>query len=209
MATTTPTRAASRPLLGRSARRNLPTAELYEDAVRRGEGLIAADGPLVVRTGKHTGRSPQDKFIVREPGSEGKIWWGAVNRPISEAHYERLRARLIEYAATRDLYSQDCFIGAAPAHRRSLRVYTETAWASIFARNLFRRPTRSPARRVQPEFHDHLRALVPGRPGNRGDPDRHRDPGPPGPDGGDHRRHRIRRRDQEVRVHGDELPDAR
>ncbi|MEX1168734.1 MAG: phosphoenolpyruvate carboxykinase (ATP) [Chloroflexota bacterium] len=152
MATPSPTTAAARPLLGRSVRANLPTAELYEDAVRRGEGLIAADGPLVVRTGKHTGRSPEDKFIVREPGSEAKIWWGAVNRPISEAHYDRLRARLIEHCAERDLYSQDCFIGAAPAHRRSLRVYTETAWASIFARNLFRRPSAVQLAGFAPNF---------------------------------------------------------
>lgn len=76
MATTSPTRAATRPLLGRSVRANLPTAELYEDAIRAGEGLVAAEGPLVVRTGKHTGRSPEDKFLVREPGSAAKIWWG-------------------------------------------------------------------------------------------------------------------------------------
>ena len=152
MATTAPTPAGTRPLLGRSVRANRSTAELYEDAVRRGEGLIAAEGPLVVRTGKHTGRSPEDKFIVRESGSEGKIWWGSVNRPISEEHYERLRARLFEYAAARDLYSQDCFIGAAPAHRRSLRVYTETAWASIFARNLFRRPTAEQLEGFEPNF---------------------------------------------------------
>lgn len=152
MATTSPTGAAVRPLLGRSVRANLPTAELYEDAIRRGEGVVAADGPLVVRTGKHTGRSPEDKFIVSEPGSEAKIWWGPVNRPISEANYERLRARLIEYAATRDLYSQDCFIGAAAPHRRSLRVYTETAWASIFARNLFRRPSAAQLADFAPNF---------------------------------------------------------
>ena len=152
MATTSPTRASVHPLLGRSVRANLPTAELYEDAIRRGEGLMAAEGPLVVRTGKHTGRSPEDKFIVREPGSESKIWWGKVNRPISEAHYERLRARLTEYATTRDLYSQDCFIGAAPAHRRSLRVYTETAWASIFARNLFRRTSAAQLADFAPNF---------------------------------------------------------
>jgi phosphoenolpyruvate carboxykinase (ATP) len=152
MATTSPSRTASRPLLGRRVRANLSTAELYEDAIRHGEGLVAADGPLVVRTGKHTGRSPQDKFIVREPGSESKIWWGAVNQPISEVHYERLRARLIDYAAGRDLYAQDCFIGAAPAHRRSLRVYTETAWASIFARNLFRRPTPTQLADFAPNF---------------------------------------------------------
>ncbi len=102
--------------------------------------------------GRHTGRSPEDKFIVAEPTSEAKIWWGTVNRPISEAHYDRLRARLVEYAATRDLYAQDCFIGAAPAHRRSLRVYTETAWASIFARNLFRRPTARQLAAFAPNF---------------------------------------------------------
>jgi phosphoenolpyruvate carboxykinase (ATP) len=138
--------------VGRSVRSNLSTAELYEDAIRHGEGLVAADGPLVVRTGRHTGRSPEDKFIVAEPTSEAKIWWGTVNRPISEEHYDRLRARLVEYAASRDLYTQDCFIGAAPAHRRSLRVYTETAWASIFARNLFRRPTARQLAAFAPNF---------------------------------------------------------
>jgi phosphoenolpyruvate carboxykinase (ATP) len=113
---------------------------LYEDAVRAGEGIVAAAGPLVVRTGTHTGRSPEDKFIVDEPGSRDKIWWGPVNRPISEANYDRLRTRLVDYLADKVVYAQDRFIGADPAHRRSLRVYTETAWASIFARNLFRRP---------------------------------------------------------------------
>jgi phosphoenolpyruvate carboxykinase (ATP) len=137
---------------GRHVRANLSTAELYEDAIRAGEGMVAAEGPLVVRTGRHTGRSPQDKFIVREASSDSKIWWGEVNRPISEQHYDRLRARLLEYVASRDLYAQDCFIGAAPAHRRSLRVYTETAWASIFARNLFRRPGADDLRGFRPNF---------------------------------------------------------
>ncbi len=150
MATTATPR--TRHALGRRVRANLPVAELYEDAIRHGEGLVAADGPLVVRTGKHTGRSPEDKFIVAEPSSEAKVWWGPVNRPISEAHYERLRARLVAYCEGRDLYSQDCFIGAAEAHRRSLRVYTETAWASIFARNLFRRPTADQLAGFAPNF---------------------------------------------------------
>ena len=150
MASTTPT--AARPSLGRRLRSNLPVAELYEDAIRHGEGLVAAEGPLVVRTGKHTGRSPQDKFIVDEPASRGKIWWGAVNRPISEADYDRLRARLVAYCAERDLYAQDCLIGADPTHQRRLRVITETAWASIFARNLFRRPTLAERRGFEPNF---------------------------------------------------------
>jgi phosphoenolpyruvate carboxykinase (ATP) len=141
-----------RPALGRTVRANRSTAELYEDAIRAGEGLLAAAGPLVVLTGKHTGRSPQDKFIVDEPSSTSKIWWGDVNRPISEEHYDRLRARLVDHCAKRDLYLQDCHIGADPTHRRSLRVYTETAWASIFARNLFRRPPAGSLPGFKPTF---------------------------------------------------------
>ncbi len=155
--TTRPTTTVANPTgqpdgIGQIVRANLSTAELTEDAVRAGEGLIAADGPLVVRTGKHTGRSPKDKFIVREPGSAGKIWWGEVNRPIALEHYDRLRARLMAYLANRPVYAQDCFIGAHPAHRRSLRVYTESAWASIFARNLFRRPSAAQLADFAPNF---------------------------------------------------------
>ena len=138
--------------LARPGRTNLSTAELYELALREGEGLLAANGPLVVKTGKHTGRSPKDKFIVVEPTSEAKVWWGDVNHPISQAHYDRLRTRLMQYVRERDLYAQDMYIGAHPAHRRSLRVYTETAWASIFARNLFRRPPREDLAGFSPNF---------------------------------------------------------
>ncbi|HEY4227009.1 MAG TPA: phosphoenolpyruvate carboxykinase (ATP) [Candidatus Limnocylindrales bacterium] len=131
---------------------NLSTAALYEAAARDGEGMIAAEGPLAVSTGTHTGRSPKDKFIVREPSSEANIWWGDVNHPITEEHYDRLRARLMAHLADRRLYSQDLFIGAHPTHRRSLRVYTETAWASIFARNLFRRPSAEDMAGFAPNF---------------------------------------------------------
>ena len=142
----------TRPLIGRRVRANLPAAELVEDAIRGGEGVIAADGPLVVRTGKHTGRSPQDKFFVDEPSSRDRIWWGEVNRPISEAHYDRLRTRLLAECAAKELYAQDLLIGADPAHQRRLRVYTESAWASIFARNLFRRPTARELEGFVPNF---------------------------------------------------------
>jgi phosphoenolpyruvate carboxykinase (ATP) len=148
----TSSRVPARFELGRHVRANLSVAELYEDAIRAGEGMIAAQGPLVVRTGKHTGRSPRDKFIVQEPSSASKIWWGEVNQPISEERYERLRSRLVDYLSDRTLYAQDCFIGAHPDHRRSLRVYTETAWASIFAENLFRRPSAADLRSFRPTF---------------------------------------------------------
>jgi phosphoenolpyruvate carboxykinase (ATP) len=143
---------SARPEIGRRLRANLASAELVEDAIRHGEGVIAAEGPLVVRTGKHTGRSPQDKFIVEEASTRDRIWWGPVNRPISEAHYDRLRARLVAYCADKDLYAQDMRIGADPAHQRQLRVITETAWASIFARNLFRRTTAAERVGFEPNF---------------------------------------------------------
>ncbi len=145
-----PARTAAR--IGRTLRANLAPAELYEYAVRAGEGVIAAEGPLVVRTGRHTGRSPKDKFVVREPATEASVWWGEINQPISEANYDGLRARLVDHLAERDLYVQDCFIGAHPDHRRSLRVYTETAWASIFAENLFIRPTQEQLKTFVPNF---------------------------------------------------------
>ncbi len=138
--------------IGGSLLANLSIAELYERAIAAGEGEIAAEGPLVVRTGQHTGRSPKDKFVVREPWSQDKVWWGEVNHEISEAHYDRLRARLMAYVADKQLYAQDMYIGAHPSHRRSLRVYTETAWASIFARNLFRRPPREDLEAFTPNF---------------------------------------------------------
>src|SRR4029078_4417763 len=150
-ATATATHAPTAPL-GRVVHANRSTAELYEDAIRAGEGMVAAEGPLGVRTGKDTGRSPNDKFVVREPSSAGKVWWGEVNQPISEEHYDRLRARLVEYVANKTLFAQDCHIGAHPDHRRSLRVYTETAWASIFARNLFRRPAAEDLAAFSPNF---------------------------------------------------------
>ncbi len=143
---------APAPQIGGSVIANLPVAELYEHAIRAGEGTIAADGPLVVRTGEHTGRSPKDKFVVREPWSQDKVWWGEVNHEISEEHYDRLRARLMAHVADKPLYAQDMYIGAYVSHRRSLRVYTETAWASIFARNLFRRPPREDLATFVPNF---------------------------------------------------------
>jgi phosphoenolpyruvate carboxykinase (ATP) len=148
----TVTTAVRAPVRARTIHSNLSTAELYERAIARGEGVIAANGPLVVRTGTHTGRSPRDKFIVRESSSEANVWWGEVNHPITEEHYERLRARLLTYVADRELFSQDLFIGAHPAHRRSLRVYSESAWSSIFARNLFRRPKPADLDGFAPNF---------------------------------------------------------
>jgi phosphoenolpyruvate carboxykinase (ATP) len=144
VATTTgqpPSRSKDRaPLLGRPARANLSVAELYEAALTRGEGLLAAGGPLVVRTGQHTGRSPRDKYIVDEPDAQAGVWWGGFNQPIAEDAYERLRGRMAAHINAREMFVRDCFVGADRRYRRSVRAYTESAWASIFCANLFIRP---------------------------------------------------------------------
>jgi phosphoenolpyruvate carboxykinase (ATP) len=116
---------------------NLSAPVLYEEAVRRREGVIAASGPLVCRTGQHTGRSPNDKFLVREPSSEGHIAWGAVNRPMDPDRFDALHRDMLEALAGADLFVQDCHAGADPAYRLPIRVINECAWHNLFARNLF------------------------------------------------------------------------
>ncbi len=110
---------------------------LYEEAVRRREATISAEGPLVCTTGQHTGRSPNDKFIVKEASSEKNVAWGKVNRPIDEAHFDALERRMMAYLRGKELFVQDCWAGADPAYRLPIRVITEKAWHSLFARHLF------------------------------------------------------------------------
>ena len=131
---------------------NLSVPLLYEAAIQRDEGVIADGGPFVVRTGLHTGRSPKDKFVVDEPASRDEVWWGEVNRPISEEHYESVRAKIIGHLAARETFVKDAYVGAHPAHRRSVRVTTETAWASLFAHNLFIRPSAEELATFHPDF---------------------------------------------------------
>ncbi len=115
---------------------NLGVPELYAAIIRRGEGDVAAGGPIVVRTGQHTGRSAADKFIVKEPGSEADIWWGQVNRPMTEAHFAGLKRKMLAYLQGREVYVQDLYAGADPVHRLPVRVVTELAWHSLFIRHL-------------------------------------------------------------------------
>src|SRR3954469_1699528 len=116
---------------------NLSTAVLYEEAVRRNEGVIAASGPLACRTGLHTGRSPNDKFVVREPVSEGEIAWGKVNRPIDPAQFDALHKDMLSSLTGKELFVLDCYAGADPAYRLPVRVINEFAWHNLFCRNLF------------------------------------------------------------------------
>jgi phosphoenolpyruvate carboxykinase (ATP) len=130
---------------------NLSTAALYEEAVRRQEAAIAANGPLACRTGQHTGRSPNDKFIVREPSSEAQIDWGKVNRPMDPARFEALHADLLSSLTDKELFVQDCFAGADPKYRLPVRIINELAWHNLFARSLFLVGTNGAGSHV-PEF---------------------------------------------------------
>jgi phosphoenolpyruvate carboxykinase (ATP) len=116
---------------------NASTPHLYEQIVRRREGNIAHLGPVVVRTGHHMGRSPDDRFIVKEPSSAEKIWWGKVNKGIEEPFFTNLFYRLQAYFQNKSMFVQDCYAGADPEHRVPIRVITETAWHNLFARNMF------------------------------------------------------------------------
>ena len=131
---------------------NLAAPALYEEAIRRGEAILAHGGPLVALTGQHTGRSPNDKFTVKEPGSEDNIWWGDVNRPISEEHFDAVFAKMQEYVKGKDLFIQDCHGGADPEYRLKVRVVTEQAWHSLFCRNMFIQPADEELADFEPEF---------------------------------------------------------
>src|SRR5207237_8712123 len=119
---------------------NLEASALVEHAVRREEGALSQNGALVVRTGKFTGRSPKDKYLVEEPTSRADLWWGPVNQPLSEASFDRLHRRVLAHLHDRELYVQDLFGGADARYRLPVRVVTEYAWHSLFARQLLVRP---------------------------------------------------------------------
>jgi phosphoenolpyruvate carboxykinase (ATP) len=132
---------------------NLPEPALYEEAIFRGEGRLCSEGPFVVHTGKHTARAAADKFVVREPSSESYIWWGQHNRPFSTEGFNTLLCRLQAYLQGRDVFVQDCFGGADAEYRLPVRIITEQAWHSLFARTMFLKPgSLDENRRHVPEF---------------------------------------------------------
>jgi phosphoenolpyruvate carboxykinase (ATP) len=127
------------------------TAMLYGHALAHGEGRLAEGGPLVVDTGKHTGRSPKDKFLVREPGSEDRIWWSDVNKELSEEQFERLREKVASHLEGRDIYIVDAFAGADPRHQLSVRVITDGPYHALFAKTLFIEPTAEELEGFEPQ----------------------------------------------------------
>jgi phosphoenolpyruvate carboxykinase (ATP) len=132
---------------------NLPPARLYEEALRRDEAVLAAEGPLLAHTGDRTGRSPNDRFLVRGDAEAETVWWGPVNRPIRRDQFNALRQRVLTHLGERDLFVFDGYAGAHPAHRLSVRVVTELAWHTLFARNMFRRePNGAVLEGFEPRF---------------------------------------------------------
>lgn len=132
---------------------NLPTEALYEEAVFRGEGATTRGGPFVANTGKHTARSANDKFVVRETDSEGNVWWGVYNRPFAPEKFEVLYDRLLGFMQGRDVFVQDVYGGADANYRLPVRIVTQLAWHSMFVRNMFIAPqSLEEYKRFVPEF---------------------------------------------------------
>jgi phosphoenolpyruvate carboxykinase (ATP) len=119
---------------------NTPSPSLYERAVRRREGHLSHMGPLVVRTGYFTGRAANDKYVVDEPSSRDRIWWGKINQPIDEQKFDILYKRVSRYLEGRQVFVQDCLAGADPEYEIPVRIITQDAWHALFARTMFIRP---------------------------------------------------------------------
>ncbi|MEW6031167.1 MAG: phosphoenolpyruvate carboxykinase (ATP) [Chloroflexota bacterium] len=132
---------------------NLASEALYEEAVFRGEGTTVRGGPFVAFTGKHTARSANDKFIVREASTEGNVWWGVYNRPCAADKFEEVYARMLGYLQGRDVFVQDVYAGADEKYRLPVRIVAELAWHSLFVRNMFILPgSLEEYKRFVPEF---------------------------------------------------------
>ena len=131
---------------------NLGTEELYAEALSRGEGKLASNEAFVVETGKFTGRSPKDKFITRHSDSEKNVWWGTVNRDISQENFEKLYNKMKAAMNEKELFVADLFAGADPTYRLPVRVINEYAWHNLFCRDLFIRPTQSELAEHRPQF---------------------------------------------------------
>ncbi|MCK6622422.1 MAG: phosphoenolpyruvate carboxykinase (ATP) [Calditrichaceae bacterium] len=136
-----------------SLRWNLTTPQLVEQAIRRGEGHLAANGTLLVTTGSRTGRSPKDRFIEEEPSSKELVAWGNVNQPISERYFSQLLSKIQSYLQHKDLFVQDLYVGQHPKYRVPLRIVSEFAWGALFAHTLFVRPqSAEELENHQPEY---------------------------------------------------------
>ena len=147
---------------------NLTTAPLVEQAVARGEGRLAKDGPLVVQTGAHTGRSAKDRFVVRDGVSEEPVWWGKSNRPMDSDAFDRLHADFLSALGAKEtLFVADLHGGSQPEHRVKVRVINELAWHNLFIRTMLVRPNSDELSAFVPEY------TIIDLPSFRADPERH------------------------------------
>ena len=131
---------------------NLHTPALYEEVLKRNEGVLAHLGPLVVRTGQFTGRSPKDKFVVDDPAVHDYVWWSKVNRPYDPDQFDELHRRMASYLQSKDVFVQDCYAGADPNYRMPVRIITQFAWHNLFARNMFIQAKSEELPSFEPEF---------------------------------------------------------
>lgn len=131
---------------------NFGSSQLVETAIRRKEGKLSKDGALVCITGQHTGRSPNDKFIVKDAETETTIDWGKVNVPMTAEHFNALHEKILAHMSAKDLFVQDCYAGADPDNRLRVRIVNENAWHNLFARNMFIQPKDEELSSFEPEF---------------------------------------------------------
>ena len=132
---------------------NLYPPALVAASMRLGEGRLSADGALMAMTGVHTGRSVQDKFVVDEPETSGDVWWGKINQKLAGDKFEGLRGHVATYLGQQqELFTQDLYAGADPAHRVRVRLVTPSAWHALFARNMFIRPPQEDLTGFEPDY---------------------------------------------------------
>lgn len=131
---------------------NQTPAVLYEQTIARGEGQLADSGGLVVKTGKFTGRSPKDKFVVEDELTKDSVWWGEINQPISQEKYQGLKAQILNYLEGKDLWVRDAFAGADPQYQIGVRVVNENPWQNLFVYNMFIRPNNEEFENFAPDW---------------------------------------------------------
>ncbi len=147
---------------------NLTTAPLVEQAISRGEGLLAKDGPIVVKTGRHTGRSAQDRFVVRDETTENSVWWGKSNKPMDPMAFDRLYVDFLKALAEKPtLFVADLYGGSQPEHRVKVRVINELAWHNLFIRTMLVRPEAQELAGFLPDY------TIIDLPSFKADPDKH------------------------------------
>ena len=138
--------------LGCEQKRNLPPARLIEEALQRKEGVLSDTGALLCQTGQFTGRSPKDRYFVKDEETVDRIHWGAVNQPISEEHFEHLLQKMRKFLESQSLYVRDAYLGASEAYRVAVRIYNTEAWHNLFCYNMFLRPDASALKNFSPNF---------------------------------------------------------